>query len=110
MTNNYIVAVDENGQPFIAHAQKGLKPHFSTNYLYFRKVKLPNGKTRYFYTEKAYQAWLKNQRPAKDKEKQKEKAAKIMKLQKRYKIVAEKRGTDSEAAKKILKELRTLYD
>lgn len=109
MTNNYIVAVDENGQPFIAHARKGLKPHFSTNYLYFRKVKLPNGKTRYFYTEKAYQAWLKNQQPAKDKEKQKEKAAKIMKLQKRYKIVAEKRGTDSEAAKKILKELRALY-
>lgn len=42
--------------------------------------------------KKAYQAWLKNQQPAKDKEKQKEKAAKIMKLQKRYKAVAEKRG------------------
>lgn len=67
MTNDYIVAVDENGQPFITHARKGLKPHFSTDYLYFRKVKLPNGKTRYFYTEKAYQTWLKNQQPAKDK-------------------------------------------
>jgi hypothetical protein len=71
MTNDYIIAVDETGQPFIAHAKKyhgyksGQLLDSRDSVLYYKKVKLPNGKYRYFYTRRAYEAYLKNQ--SKDK-------------------------------------------
>lgn len=65
MAKDYIVAVDEYGQPYIAHAVKMTrKPAFGhKSPLFLDKVQLPNGKYRYFYTRKAYEAWLKNQKP-----------------------------------------------
>lgn len=41
MTGKYIIAVDENGQPYIAHAFDGHK--------YFQKIR-DGARTRYFYT------------------------------------------------------------
>lgn len=50
MTNNYIIAVNETGEPFIAHAS-GLGSWKNRAVKYIKKVK--DGKsTRYFYTQK----------------------------------------------------------
>ena len=48
MYNNYIIAVDENGSPYIAHA-KGEGSWINKAVQYVRKVPLGNGKFRYFY-------------------------------------------------------------
>lgn len=110
MNNDYIIAVNENGEPFIAHALKKHKSHHITNYAYFRKVKLPNGKTRYFYTEKAYQIWLENQDSTKKEERDKQKRARIRTLQKTYISVVKKLGPNSKEAQGLLKKIEALKD
>lgn len=108
MNNDYVIAVNENGEPFIAHASKKRKPHFITNYLYFQKVKLPNGKTRYFYTEKAYRTWLENQDSTKKEERDKQKRTRIYALQKTYISTVKKLGPKSKEAQGILKKIEAL--
>jgi hypothetical protein len=63
MYNNYIIAVDENGSPYIAHA-KGEGSWVNKVVQYVRKVPLGNGKFRYVYnttkrkaTTAAKKAW-----------------------------------------------------
>ena len=53
MNNDYVVAVDENGEPFIAHA--------FDNHKYFQKIR-EGFKTRYFYTREQLEAYLRRLR------------------------------------------------
>ena len=113
MTNNYIITVDEYGQPYIAHAIKMTrKPAFGhKSPLFLDKVQLPNGKYRYFYTRKAYEAWLKNQKPSTKEQKEmadKKKRMQIQNLRKSYGTIAKKLGYKSEEAQRLLKEIRKL--
>lgn len=59
MNNNYIIAVDESGQPYIAHAF-GDSPGYGRekkNHKYI--VRIRNGlKWRYFYTLDEYEAYM----------------------------------------------------
>ena len=78
---------------------------------YLRKVQLPNGKYRYFYTRKAYEAWLKNQKPSTKEKKEmddKKKRMQIQNLRKSYGTIAKKLGYKSEEAQDLLKEIRML--
>ena len=110
MTNDYIVAVDENGEPYIAHAAKRLrKPAYGhKSPLFLEKVKLPNGKHRYFYTRKAYEAWLKNQRTPKKEMSEKKKRIQIQNFRKTFATITKKTGRNSEEAQALLKEIREL--
>lgn len=113
MKNDYVVAVDENGEPYIAHAIKMTrKPAFGhKSPLFLDKVQLPNGKYRYFYTRKAYEAWLKNQKPSTKEQKEmadKKKRMQIQNLRKSYGTIAKKLGYKSEEAQGLLKEIREL--
>lgn len=108
MISDYIIAVNENGEPFIAHASKKYKPHHITNYAYFRKVKLPNSKTRYFYTEKAYRTWLENQDSTKKEKVDKQVRAKIYALRKSYTSIVKELGPNSKEAQGLLKKIRAL--
>ena len=110
MTNDYIIVVDENGEPYIAHAaKKSRKPAYGhKSPLFLEKVKLPNGKYRYFYTRKAYEAWLKNQRTPKKEMSEKKKRMQIQNLRKTFAIIAKKAGRNSEEAQALLKEIREL--
>lgn len=111
MNNDYVVVVDENGEPFIAHAtKKSRKPAFGyKSPLFVEKVKLPNGKWRYFYTQKSYKAWLKNQQPRLTKElTDKKKRMQIQNLRKTFGSVAKKLGYKSKEAQELLKEIRDL--
>lgn len=49
MDNDYIITVDENGQPYIAHAFGGHK--------YFQKI-LNGPKAIYFYTREQFENYL----------------------------------------------------
>lgn len=110
MTNDYIIVVDEAGEPYIAHAAK--RPRKSAyghkSPLFLEKVKLPNGKYRYFYTRKAYEAWLKNQQSPKKEISEKKKRMQIQNLRKTFAIIAKKTGRNSEEAQALLKEIREL--
>ncbi len=110
MTNEYVISVDEYGEPFIAHAtKKPRKPAFGyKSPLFVEKVKLPNGKYRYFYTQKSYKAWLKNQQPSKKETTDKKKRMEIQNLRKTFATVAKKLGYKSEEAQGLLKEIRKL--
>lgn len=113
MNNDYIITVDENGEPFIAHAtKKSRKPAFGhKSPLFLEKVELPNGKYRYFYTRKAYEAWLENQKPSTKEQKEmtdKKKRMRIQNLRKTFATVAKKLGYKSEEAQGLLKEIREL--
>ena len=113
MNNDYIIAVDENGKPYIAHTVKiTRKPAFGhKSPLFLEKVELPNGKYRYFYTQKAYEAWLKNQKPSTKEQKEmadKKKHMQIQNLRKTYGAVAKKLGYKSKEAQGLLKEIREL--
>ena len=113
MTNNYIITVDEYGQPYIAHATKqSRKPAFGhKSPLFLEKVKLPNGKHRYFYTRKAYDAWLKNQKSSTKEQKEmadKKKRMRIQNLRKTYGTITKKLGYKSEEAQGLLKKIREL--
>ena len=111
MNNDYIIVVDETGEPYIAHATKQLrKPAFGyKSPLFVEKVKLPNGKWRYFYTQKSYEAWLKNQQPQLTKElTDKKKRMQIQNLRKTFSSVAKKLGYKSKEAQDLLKEIRML--
>ena len=59
--NDYIIAIDRYGQPYIAHAWGGSKPH-----KYVAKVELGGGKVRYFYTQEEYNAYLRGKTETKD--------------------------------------------
>lgn len=110
MNNDYVIAVNENGEPFIAHATK--KPRkLAFGYkspLFVEKVKLPNGKWRYFYTQKSYKAWLKNQEPSKKETTDKKKRMEIQNLRKTFAAVVKKYGVKSKEAQGLLKEIRDL--
>lgn len=113
MTNDYIIAVDEHGQPYIAHATKqSRKPAFGyKSPLFVEKVELPNGKWRYFYTQKSYKAWLKNQKPSTKEQKEmtdKKKRKRIQNLRKSYGTIAKQFGYKSEEAQALLKKIREL--
>lgn len=110
MNNDYIIAVNENGEPYIAHAAKRLrKPAYRhKSPLFIEKVKLPNGKYRYFYTRKAYEAWLKNQQSPKKEMSEKKKRMQIQNLRKTFSIITKKTGRNSEEAQDLLKEIREL--
>lgn len=113
MNNDYIITVDENGEPFIAHAtKKSRKPAFGhKSPLFLEKVELPNGKYRYFYTRKAYEAWLENQKPSTKEQKEmtdKKKRMQIQNLRKTFGSVAKKLGYKSTEAQELLKEIREL--
>lgn len=113
MNNDYIITVDEYGQPYIAHATKqSRKPAFGhKSPLFLEKVKLPNGKHRYFYTRKAYEAWLKNQKPSTKEQKEmtdKNKRMQIQNLRKTFASVSKKLGYKSEEAQGLLKKIRKL--
>lgn len=110
MNNDYIIAVNEKGEPYIAHAAKRLrKPAYGhKNPLFLEKVKLSNGKYRYFYTRKAYEAWLKNQRTPKKEMSEKKKRMQIQNLRKTFSIITKKTGRNSEEAQDLLKEIREL--
>ena len=110
MNINYIITVDENGEPFIAHAtKKSRKPAFGyKSPLFVEKVKLPNGKWRYFYPQKSYTAWLKNQEPSKKETTDKKKRMEIQNLRKTFAIVVKKNGVKSKEAQGLLKEIREL--
>lgn len=80
MTNDCIIQYDDNGLPFIAHAKRwhGYKsgqilskrmhkkarsePKEQKDHQYIRRIKLPNGRWRYFYGEKEWQAYLRRGR------------------------------------------------
>lgn len=67
--NNYIIAIDEKGQPFIAHAGDRM------SHKYFRKIQKGN-RIRYFYSEKEWNAYVKNMnRPKSQTELQTERKA-----------------------------------
>lgn len=53
MNHDYIIAVDETGQPFIAHA--------FGNHKYFQKIR-DGVRTRYFYTREQLDAYLRRLR------------------------------------------------
>lgn len=111
MTTNYIITVDEYGEPYIAHTtKKPRKPAFGyKSPLFVEKVELPNGKWRYFYTQKSYEAWLKNQQPRLTKElTDKKKRMRIQSLRKTFGSVAKKLGYKSKEAQGLLKEIREL--
>ena len=113
MTNNYIITVDEYGQPYIAHATKQTrKPAFGyKSPLFVEKVELPNGKWRYFYTQKSYKAWLENQKSSTKEQKEmadKKKRMRIQNLRKTFTSVAKKLGYKSEEAQGLLNEIRKL--
>lgn len=113
MVKDYIITVDEYGQPYIAHAVKMTrKPAFGhKSPLFLDKVQLPNGKYRYFYTRKAYEAWLKNQKPMTKEQKEmadKKKRMRIQNLRKTFATVAKKLGYKSKEAQDLLKEIREL--
>ena len=113
MTKDYIITVDEYGRPYIAHATKqSRKPDFGhKSPLFLEKVKLPNGKYRYFYTQKSYKAWLENQKPSTKEQKEltdKKKRMRIQTLRKTFATVAKKMGYKSEEAQGLLKEIRKL--
>ena len=55
MNNDYIIAVDETGQPFIAHAS-GIGSWKNKAVKYIKKIK-DGAKTRYFYTQKELDAY-----------------------------------------------------
>lgn len=113
MTKDYIITVNEYGQPYIAHATKqSRKPAFGyKSPLFVEKVELPNGKYRYFYTRKAYETWLENQKPSTKEQKElsdKKKRMQIQNLRKTFATVAKKLGYKSEEAQRLLKEIRKL--
>jgi len=113
LTEDYIITVDEYGRPYIAHATKRpRKPAFGhKSPLFLDKVQLPNGKYRYFYTRKAYEAWLKNQKPSTKEQKEmtdKKKRMQIQNLRKSYGAIVKKLGYKSEEAQDLLKEIREL--
>lgn len=58
MTKNYIIAVNENGQPFIAHKYAYGSGVAGRGHKYVQRVKLSNGKYRYFYSQKDYETYL----------------------------------------------------
>lgn len=68
MNDDYVILIDENGQPYIAHAGIGnalstAKNAISTtagnwkNHLYIAKQKMRDGYTRYFYTPEELKAF-----------------------------------------------------
>lgn len=59
--DDYIIAVDRDGRPYIAHAWGGNKPH-----KYVAKVELGGGKVRYFYSQEEYSAYLRGKSEDKD--------------------------------------------
>jgi hypothetical protein len=70
MINNYIITVDENGFPFIAHTYAYGSGAVGKSHKYVQRVKLPNGKYRYFYSQKEYEAYtglLKRKREIKNR-------------------------------------------
>lgn len=59
MNNNYVILVDENGQPFIAHGLFGDLKRKGAKYI----EKITEGaKTRYFYTQQEIEAYRNKQR------------------------------------------------
>lgn len=66
MNNDYIIVVDENGEPFIAHAFE--------NHKYFQKIR-DGFITRYFYTREQLEAYLRRLR-----------GQKLMRRQKRHPV------------------------
>ena len=63
--NDYIIAVDENGQPYIAHA-------YNLTNMKYRQVKyllkLKDGKrTRYFYTQDEIDAYYRKKKKQKER-------------------------------------------
>jgi len=113
LTKDYIITVDEYGQPYIAHATKqSRKPAFGyKSPLFVEKVELPNGKWRYFYTQKSYKAWVENQKLSTKEQKKmadKKKRMRIQNLRKTFATVAKKLGYKSKEAQDLLKEIREL--
>jgi len=58
MDNERMITVDPNGTPYLSHAWN-VKSTFRPKY--YKKIKTSNGKHRYFYSEKEYQAYLDGQ-------------------------------------------------
>lgn len=49
MNDDYVILIDENGQPYIAHSVMGNIRSGWEQHKFIKKVQLPNGKWRYFY-------------------------------------------------------------
>ena len=69
--NDYIILVDETGQPYIAHSWGNRWKNYKAKYIY--KLQTSPGKYRYFYTQDEYKGYLasklKSKLPALDKKK-----------------------------------------
>jgi len=114
MNKNYIIAVDETGEPFIAHKYAYESGVAGRGHKYVQRVKLSNGKYRYFYSQKEYEAYL---GLTKRKREIKERMDQIVREQDRlsseyakkkvydnYKSAVEKYGKTSMQAQKALDE------
>lgn len=63
MDDERMITVDPNGTPYLSHAWN-VKTPFRPKY--YKKIKVPNKKDyRYFYSEREWQAYLKNQQATK---------------------------------------------
>ena len=63
MTKNYIIAVNENGQPFIAHAYDDARKYGRQNKGHKYIVRIREGRNwRYFYTMNEYYSYLRKVR------------------------------------------------
>lgn len=93
--NNYIITVDEKGQPFIAHAGDRI------SHKYFRKIQKGN-RVRYFYSEQEWNAYIKNMnRPKSQTELQTERKAAEKQLNEASSVVRQ-----SEEALKLVQKRR----
>lgn len=96
---------------YISHSSRKRKPirYTNKNVLYIRRVELPNGKWRYFYTTKAYEAWLNNQQPSKEEQDEKKrKNIKIWNLRKTYMSAVKETGYRSKESRRLLNEIHDL--
>lgn len=57
--NDYIIQVDENGQPYIAHAFWNRKGQARESHKYIARVERGKGRWRYFYTQQEWDAFNK---------------------------------------------------
>lgn len=58
MNNDYVILINENGEPYIAHSLVGNIRSEWKSHKYVGKERLPNGKYRYFYSPEELKAFL----------------------------------------------------